>query len=61
MLGALYGTALHLTGRADDAEDMVQEAAVQAFRRFDTFQPGSNFKAWIFRVLTAAWEALAEA
>ena len=52
LLGAAYGTALHMTRHRDDAEDLVQEAALQAFRAFDTFQTGSNFKAWFFRILT---------
>ncbi len=52
LLDAAYGTALHMTRNRDDAEDLVQEAALQAFRAFDTFQPGTNFKAWFFRILT---------
>jgi RNA polymerase sigma-70 factor (ECF subfamily) len=52
ILDAAYGTALHLTRHRDDAEDLVQEAALQAFRAFDTFQPGTNFKAWFLRILT---------
>lgn len=52
LLGAAYGTALHMTRNREEAEDLVQEAAVQAFRAFHTFQPGTNFKAWFFRILT---------
>jgi RNA polymerase sigma-70 factor (ECF subfamily) len=52
ILTAAYGTALHMTRNADDAEDLVQEAALQAFRAFDSFQEGTNFKAWFFRILT---------
>lgn len=52
ILGAAYGTALHMTRHRDDAEDLVQEAALQAFRGFHTFEPGTNFKAWFFRILT---------
>ena len=52
ILTAVYGTALHLTRDRDDAEDLVQEAALQAFRAFDSFQEGTNFKAWFFRILT---------
>ena len=52
MLNAVYGTALHLTRNRDDAEDLVQEAALQAFRAFDSFQQGTNFRAWFFRILT---------
>src|SRR4051794_13359746 len=52
ILGAAYGTALHMTRHKDDAEDLVQEAAVRAFRSFHTFEPGTHFKAWFFRILT---------
>jgi RNA polymerase sigma-70 factor (ECF subfamily) len=51
LLGAAYGTALHLTRNAADAEDMVQEASLNAYRAFATFVPGSNFRAWFFRIL----------
>jgi RNA polymerase sigma-70 factor (ECF subfamily) len=47
-----FGVALHLTRNRDDAEDLVQETAIQAFRAFSTFQPGSHFKAWFLRILT---------
>jgi RNA polymerase sigma-70 factor (ECF subfamily) len=52
ILPAAYGTALHMTRNGSDAEDLVQEAALQAFRGFDSFQEGTNFKAWFFRILT---------
>ncbi len=52
ILTAVYGTALHLTRHRGDAEDLVQDAALQAFRAFDSFQEGTNFKAWFFRILT---------
>jgi RNA polymerase sigma-70 factor (ECF subfamily) len=52
VLTAAYGTALHMTRNGDDAEDLVQEAALHAFRAFDSFQEGTNFKAWFFRILT---------
>src|ERR687883_835305 len=51
LLGPAYGVALHFTRNRQDAEDLVQEAALAAFRGFGTFQPGSNFKAWFFRIL----------
>ena len=47
-----FGVALHLTRNRDDAEDLVQETAIQAYRAFPTFQPGSHFKAWFLRILT---------
>jgi RNA polymerase sigma-70 factor (ECF subfamily) len=52
ILTAAYGTALHMTRNGDDAEDLVQEAALRAFRAFDSFEEGTNFKAWFFRILT---------
>jgi RNA polymerase sigma-70 factor, ECF subfamily len=52
ILTAAYGTALHMTRHSGDAEDLVQEAALQAFRAFDSFQHGTNFRAWFFRILT---------
>jgi RNA polymerase sigma-70 factor, ECF subfamily len=52
ILTAAYGTALHMTRNGDDAQDLVQEAALQAFRAFNSFQEGTNFKAWFFRILT---------
>jgi RNA polymerase sigma-70 factor (ECF subfamily) len=51
-LKAIYHAAYGLTRNRDEAEDLVQEAAVQAFRAFYTFQPGTNFKAWFLRILT---------
>ncbi|MFL5620855.1 MAG: sigma-70 family RNA polymerase sigma factor [Gemmatimonadaceae bacterium] len=46
-----FRTALRLTGNRQDAEDLVQEAALGAFRGRATFEPGSNFRAWFYRVL----------
>lgn len=51
-MDALYRTALRLTRNALDAEDLVQEVYLRAFRFLDKFEEGTNFKAWIFRVLT---------
>jgi RNA polymerase sigma-70 factor, ECF subfamily len=47
-----YTTALRYTGKRDDAEDLLQEAAIQAFRSFHSFETGTNFKAWFLKVLT---------
>jgi RNA polymerase sigma-70 factor (ECF subfamily) len=51
-LGALYGTALRLTHNQRDAEDLVQDSLLSAFRAFDQFVPGSQCKAWLFKILT---------
>lgn len=44
--------ALYLTRNAADAEDLVQDAYLRAYRHFDTFRRGTNFKAWMFKILT---------
>ncbi len=51
ILGMAYGTAVRLTRDRTEAEDLVQDAALLAFRAFGSFQPGTNFKAWFFRIL----------
>ena len=47
----LFATALRLTRNRDDAEDLVQEALYRGFRSLSTFQRGSRFRAWMFRIL----------
>ncbi|MCG3120177.1 MAG: ECF RNA polymerase sigma factor SigR [bacterium] len=51
-MDSLYSTALRLTRRPLDAEDLVQDVYLRAYRFFDKFEPGTNFKAWIFKILT---------
>jgi len=51
-LQALYAAALRMTRNERDAEDLVQEALLRAYRFFDTFEAGTNCKAWLFRILT---------
>jgi RNA polymerase sigma-70 factor (ECF subfamily) len=50
-MDALYYTALDLSGNSSDAEDLVQEAALKGLRRFDSFQSGTDFKAWMMRIV----------
>lgn len=50
--GVAYRVALNLTRNPDDAMDLVQDATVQAFRAFESFQQGTNFKAWFLKILT---------
>jgi len=51
-LDALYRTALRMTRSEADAEDLVQETYIRAFRFRDQFTLGTNMKAWLFRILT---------
>ncbi len=48
---SLYGTALRLTRRPADAEDLVQDTYLKAFRAAGTFEPGTNLRAWLFTIL----------
>jgi RNA polymerase sigma-70 factor (ECF subfamily) len=50
-LDSLYGTALRLTRRTQDAEDLVQDTYLKAFRSAHQFEPGTNLKAWLFTIL----------
>jgi RNA polymerase sigma-70 factor (ECF subfamily) len=52
VLDAAFGTALRFTRNRADAEDLVQEAALLAHRGFASFESGSNFRGWFFRILT---------
>ena len=47
----LYKTALRLTRRPEDAEDLLQETYLKAYRHYASFQPGTNLKAWLFKIL----------
>ncbi len=51
---SLYSTALRLTNNAADAEDLVQETYLRAYRSYASFQEGTNLRAWLFRILTNA-------
>src|SRR2546430_3622065 len=50
-LDGLYRSALRLTGVPADAEDLVQETYLKAFRAADRFEPGTNLRAWLFTIL----------
>ena len=49
---SLYTTAVRMTRNAADAQDLVQETYLRAFRGFHTFEEGTNLKAWLYRILT---------
>lgn len=51
-LDALYGVACRMTRNAADAEDLVQDTLIKAMRARGQFQPGTNLKAWLFKILT---------
>ena len=48
----VYRVARHLVGSRDEAEDLVQETYARAFRSWRSFQPGTNLRAWLLRILT---------
>jgi RNA polymerase sigma-70 factor, ECF subfamily len=51
----LYGTALRLTRNRADAEDLVQDTLVKAFRFADRFEAGTNLRAWLYTILHNTW------
>ncbi len=51
-MDSLYSTALRYTRNAAEAEDLVQDTYFRAWKFFDKYQKGTNFKAWIFKILT---------
>lgn len=51
-MDALYAAALRYTRSAKDAEDLVQDTYLKAYRFFDKFERGTNVKAWLFKILT---------
>ncbi|MGD8240208.1 MAG: sigma-70 family RNA polymerase sigma factor [Armatimonadota bacterium] len=48
----IYNSALRMTRDRDDAEDLAQDTLTKAFASFHQFRPGTNFRAWLFRILT---------
>ena len=48
----LYSTALRMTRNRADAEDLVQETFMKGWRAFDSYEQGTNLRAWLFRIMT---------
>lgn len=53
-MASLYSTAVRLSGNPTDAEDLVQETYLRAYRSYGSFKTGTNLRAWLFRILTNA-------
>jgi RNA polymerase sigma-70 factor (ECF subfamily) len=51
-MSSLYSAALRMTRNPADAEDLVQETYLKAYRAFGSFKEGTNLKAWLYRILT---------
>ncbi|MDO5712021.1 MAG: sigma-70 family RNA polymerase sigma factor, partial [Micrococcales bacterium] len=54
-LDQLYSAALRMTRNPADAEDLVQETFTKAFAAFHQYRPGTNLKAWLYRILTNSY------
>src|SRR3546814_1551008 len=54
-MGSLYAAALRMTRNPSDAEDLVQETYLKAYRGFGGFTEGTNLKAWLYRILTNSY------
>lgn len=52
LMNMLFAGAMKLARNQKDAEDLVQDTFVRSFEKFHLFKPGTNFKAWMFRVMT---------
>jgi RNA polymerase sigma-70 factor (ECF subfamily) len=50
-LDGMFGAAMRLTRNPADAEDLLQETFLRAFAAYDSFEPGTNLKAWLYRIL----------
>src|SRR5215470_13581042 len=51
LLNPLYNLARWLTGNGADADDLVQETYLKSLKAFSSFQPGTNFRAWMYQIL----------
>ena len=55
LMDGLYSAAMRMTRNAADAEDLVQETYLKAYRAYDRFEAGTNLKAWMYRILTNSY------
>ncbi len=55
LMDQLYSAAMRMTRNPSDAEDLVQETYMKAYRGFERFQDGTNLKAWMYRILTNSY------
>lgn len=55
LIDQLYSGAMRMTRNPADAEDLVQETYMKAFQAFASFKPGTNLKAWLYRIMTNAY------
>ena len=55
MVDQLYAAAMRMTRNPQDAEDLVQETVLKAYSSFTSFRPGTNLKAWLYRILTNSY------
>ena len=55
LMDQLYSAAMRMTRNSADAEDLVQETYLKAFRAYDRFEAGTNLKAWMYRILTNSY------
>lgn len=53
--GELHGVAMRICRKPDMAKDLVQDTLIRAMTAWDSFQPGSNLRAWLFRIMTNAF------
>lgn len=60
VLDTAYRVALRYTRNPDDAADLLQEATLRALKSRDSFQPGSNFRAWFLTIMTRLWWRMAQ-
>ncbi len=52
LMDGLFSTALRMCGHRDRAQDLVQDTMVKGFKNFHRFEEGSNFRAWMYTILT---------